>query len=74
MKADVVASLAATPGITPHMLNAIQTELNAHPATAVIVNAHFCQENKPVLDANGRKTGATTKGKVSLHVDISPIW
>lgn len=69
-KAGVIAKLGKL-GVPGHHLNAITTELQNHPESTFIVNAHFMQENKTITAADGTKTN--TVGKLVLHMDITPI-
>ena len=69
-KAAVAKAVSGNAGIPAHWQAALQAEINAHPSEAVAISAHFSQENKQGM------TGAvktTTKGKLVLHIDISPI-
>ena len=63
-KADVARAVGQISGIPGHWQEALQKEIAAHDAPAVSVSAHFMQENRK---------GAGGKGKMVLHLDISPI-
>jgi hypothetical protein len=67
VKADVAKAIQNTAGIPAHWQAALQAEIAAHEAPAVSVSAHFMQENRKVSG------GGTTKGKMVMHLSISPI-
>lgn len=69
-KADVAAAVAKIVGIPAHHAAALQTEILGHDAGAVTVNAHFSQENRR---NKTNPSGPTSKGKLVLHLDITPI-
>jgi hypothetical protein len=65
-KAVIAKVVGAMTGIPDHWKAALIAEINNHDANAVTVHASFSQENKKV-------GGKVTKGKLLLHLDISPL-
>lgn len=69
-RAAVAKAVQRMDAIPAHWLAALQAEINSHPSPAVTIHAHFSQENKKIK-VNG--VPSTTRGKVILHLDISPL-
>ena len=87
MKADVARAVGNIAGIPAHWQAALQAEIAAHDAEAVSVSAHFMQQNPSTVSGQSAQQdqakaaagspvppqGRGLKGRILLHLDISPL-
>ena len=69
-RAALVKYVGNHPDMPAHWKALLQAEIAAHTSEALVISAHCCQQNpKAIVDG----APVMQKGKVLLHLDISPL-